>query len=106
MRARVDVITLGVDDLERSLAFYRALGLASPGVIGTEFVGADASPGGAAAMFELEGGLTLAVYGRKDLEQDANARFGAPGSVTVGQRDPHDAQVRAPATDSSVAANA
>jgi len=74
------VITLGVDDLERSLAFYRALGLASPGVIGTEFVGADASPGGAAAMFELEGGLTLAVYGRKDLEQDANARFGAPGS--------------------------
>jgi catechol 2,3-dioxygenase-like lactoylglutathione lyase family enzyme len=80
MERQIHVITLGVADLERALAFYRALGLESPGVIGTEFVGDDATPGGAAAMFELEGGLTLALYGRKDLEKDAHATFGAPGS--------------------------
>jgi uncharacterized protein len=80
MKRRIHVITLGVADLDNALAFYRALGLESPGVIGTEFVGDDATPGGAAAMFELEDGLTLALYGRKDLEKDANATFDAPGS--------------------------
>ena len=73
MRPRIHVLTLGVADLERSLAFYRALGFESEGIIGTEF------PGGTAAMFELDGGLILALYGRKDLEQDANATFDAPG---------------------------
>jgi uncharacterized protein len=61
------VITLAVDDLERALAFYRRLGLESPGVIGTEY------PGGAAAMFELEGGLVLSLYARTDLAKDATA---------------------------------
>jgi len=73
------VITLGVRDLERSLAFYRALGLESPGVIGTEFVADDTTPGGAAAMFELEGGVIMSLYGRDDLAKDANALFDAPG---------------------------
>jgi catechol 2,3-dioxygenase-like lactoylglutathione lyase family enzyme len=80
VRARIDVLTLGVRDLERSLAFYRALGLESPGVIGTEFVGDDATPGGTAAMFVLEDGLTLALYGRDDLAKDANTSFDAPGA--------------------------
>jgi uncharacterized protein len=73
MRPLVHVLTLGVADLERSLAFYRELGFQSEGILGTEF------PGGTAAMFELEGGLILALYGRKDLERDANATFDAPG---------------------------
>lgn len=73
MRPRIHVLTLGVADLERSLAFYRALGLESEGIIGTEF------PGGTAAMFDLDGGLTLALYGRDDLARDANATFDAPG---------------------------
>jgi len=79
MRSRIHVITLGVRDLERSLAFYRALGLESPGVIGTEFVADDTTPGGAAAMFELEGGVIMSLYGRDDLAKDANALFDAPG---------------------------
>jgi catechol-2,3-dioxygenase len=38
MQPRVNVITLGVGNLERSLAFYRdGLGLQSAGIIGTEF---------------------------------------------------------------------
>jgi catechol 2,3-dioxygenase-like lactoylglutathione lyase family enzyme len=97
MQPRIHVITLGVGDLERSLAFYRRLGLESPGVIGTEFRGNDDTPGGAAAMFELHGGLILALYGRTDLEKDANATFDAPGSGEfsighlVGSRDEVDA---------------
>jgi uncharacterized protein len=79
MRPRIHVLTLGVADLERSLAFYRALGLESGGVIGTEFVGDEATPGGAAAMFELQNGLILSLYGRDDLAKDANATFDAPG---------------------------
>ena len=79
MEPRIHVLTLGVADLEQSLAFYRALGFESPGVIGTEFVGDDVTPGGAAAMFELRGGLILALYGRDDLARDANATFDAPG---------------------------
>jgi catechol 2,3-dioxygenase-like lactoylglutathione lyase family enzyme len=73
VQPRIHVLTLGVADLERSLAFYRALGFESPGIIGAEF------PGGTAAMFELEDGLTLALYGRDDLAADANATFDAPG---------------------------
>ena len=79
MQPRIHVITLGVADLERSLAFYRALGLESPGVVGTEFVPDDNAPGGAVALFELKAGLILSLYGRENLERDANATFDAPG---------------------------
>jgi uncharacterized protein len=79
MQPRIHVLTLGVADLERSLAFYRALGLESPGVEGAEFVADETTPGGAAAMFDLRDGLILSLYGREDLEKDANATFDAPG---------------------------
>jgi uncharacterized protein len=81
------VITLGVGNLERSLAFYRdGLGLESPGIIGTEFEGDETTPGGAAAMFELEGGVTLALYPRTELAKDANLEFGEPvtGEFSIG----------------------
>src|SRR5688572_26625295 len=82
MQPRINVITLAVDDLDRSLAFYReGLGLQSPGVIGTEFVGDDATPSGAAVMFELDGGQILALYPRADLAKDAGLRVGSPNSV-------------------------
>jgi catechol 2,3-dioxygenase-like lactoylglutathione lyase family enzyme len=54
MKPRISLITICVDDLERSLAFYRdRLGLATQGVVGTEFEYGDV------AFFELEGGLKL-----------------------------------------------
>ena len=38
MKARIGVLTIGVDDLERALAFYRdGLGLPSQGIVGTAF---------------------------------------------------------------------
>jgi uncharacterized protein len=87
MEPRIYVITLAVSDLERALVFYRALGLQSAGVIGTEFTGDDTNPSGIAAMFELEGGLMLALYPRSELAKDANVPFGPPktGEFSIGQ---------------------
>jgi catechol 2,3-dioxygenase-like lactoylglutathione lyase family enzyme len=80
MQPRVNVITLGVGDLERALAFYRRLGLQSEGIVGTEF------EGGAAAMFNLKSGLILALYGREDLAKDANMHPPTPqgGEFSIG----------------------
>jgi len=71
VRAQIHAITLGVRDLEVSLRFYRALGLESPGIIGTEFRPDAENPGGAVVMFTLGNGVTLALYGRDDLAKDA-----------------------------------
>jgi uncharacterized protein len=87
MRSRIDVITLAVSDLDRSLAFYRdGLGLHSPGVIGTEFPGDETTPAGAAAMFQLEGGLILALYPRTELAKDASIPLGPQraGEFSIG----------------------
>jgi catechol 2,3-dioxygenase-like lactoylglutathione lyase family enzyme len=87
MEPRIDVITLAVSDLERALAFYRALGLESPGVVGTEFPGDDTTPAGSAAMFELDGGLILSLYPRTELAKDAGVELGPPktGEFSIGQ---------------------
>jgi catechol 2,3-dioxygenase-like lactoylglutathione lyase family enzyme len=38
MKPRITVLTIGVDDLERSLKFYRdGLGLKTDGIVGQEF---------------------------------------------------------------------
>jgi catechol 2,3-dioxygenase-like lactoylglutathione lyase family enzyme len=66
MKARITVLTIGVDDLERSLHFYRdGLGLPSEGIIGTQF------EHGAVAFFELQGGLRLAAWARDNLAHDS-----------------------------------
>ena len=86
MQPRIDVITLAVEDLDRAVEFYRALGLESPGVIGTEFAGDDTTPAGAAAMFQLQGGLILALYPRTELAKDADIPLGVPatGGFSIG----------------------
>ncbi len=87
MEPRIDVITLAVADLERALDFYRdGLGLESRGVIATEFVGDDVNPAGAIAIFELRGGLILALYPRTELAKDANVVLGPakPGEFSLG----------------------
>jgi hypothetical protein len=88
MEPRVDVITLAVHDLERSLAFYRdGLGLETPGVTGTEYVGDEADAAGAVVMFRLRGGLVLALYPRSELAKDAGIPAGPPstGEFSIGQ---------------------
>jgi catechol 2,3-dioxygenase-like lactoylglutathione lyase family enzyme len=76
MEARIDVITLAVDDFERALAFYRALGLESEGVVATEYTGDETHPAGAIAMVHLKGGQILSLYPRSDLAKDAGIPTG------------------------------
>jgi catechol 2,3-dioxygenase-like lactoylglutathione lyase family enzyme len=84
----INVITLAVDDLDRALAFYRdGLGLDTPGVVASEFVGDDDNPDGSIVMFKVGGGLTLALYPRSELAKDAHVPFGGPktGEFSIGQ---------------------
>jgi catechol 2,3-dioxygenase-like lactoylglutathione lyase family enzyme len=65
MKPRITIITLSVDDLEKSLAFYRdGLGLPTLGIIGQEFAQ------GAVAFFDLQPGLKLALWPRASIAHD------------------------------------
>ena len=78
MKARISLITLGVDDLERSLRFYRdGLGLQTEGIVGQEF------EHGAVAFFELQGGLKLALWPRRSLAHDADLALGPPSATEL-----------------------
>jgi len=73
MRPRITLLTIGVDDLERSLRFYRdGLGFPSKGIMGTEF------EHGAVAFFDLANGLKLAAWARRDLAHDAGLTTSPP----------------------------
>ena len=70
----VSAITLGVDDLERSLRFYRdGLGLPTTGIVGENF------ENGAVVFFELQRGLKLALFERRKLALDAGLAESASG---------------------------
>lgn len=81
MKPRITLITLGVDDLERAVRFYRdGLGLKTPGVVGTEF------EHGAVAFFDLQAGLKLALWPRKSIAHDTGiaAAKASPADFTLG----------------------
>ena len=76
MKPLITLVTLGVDDLQRAVAFYRdGLGLATEGIVGTQF------EFGAVAFFELQSGLKLALWPRKSIAHDAGLPLG-PASAT------------------------
>ena len=76
MKPRITLLTLAVDDLRRSLAFYRdGLGLSTPGIVGEEFEHR------AVAFFELQSGLGLALWPRSSLAHDTGLAAGARGSL-------------------------
>ena len=80
MKPRITLITLGVDDLERSLRFYRdGLGLKSEGIVGKEF------EHGAVAFFDLQSGLKLALWPRASIAHDTGLSPGraSPADFTV-----------------------
>jgi catechol 2,3-dioxygenase-like lactoylglutathione lyase family enzyme len=75
MTPRVTLISLGVDDLERALRFYRdGLGWKTEGIVGTQF------EHGAVAFFDLQPGLRLALWPRASLAHDS----GIPVSGSSG----------------------
>jgi catechol 2,3-dioxygenase-like lactoylglutathione lyase family enzyme len=76
MKARITLITLGVDDLERALRFYRdGLGLETEGIIGKEF------EHGAVAFFDLQLGLKLALWPRKSISHDSGLPLGSSSAT-------------------------
>jgi catechol 2,3-dioxygenase-like lactoylglutathione lyase family enzyme len=77
MQALITLITLGVDDLEKSLRFYRdGLGFPTEGIVGQQF------EYGAVAFFQLQSGLRLALWPRKSIAHDTG--------LTVAARSPTD----------------
>ncbi len=65
MKPRITVLTIGVDDLEAAVRFYRdGLDLPTEGIIGTEF------EYGAVAFFDLQSGLRLALWPRRSIAHD------------------------------------
>jgi hypothetical protein len=92
MKPRVTVITVGVDDLERSLRFYRdGLGLETEGIIGKEF------EHGAVAFFDLQAGLKLAIWPRTSISHDSGIPLSSPSptELTVGHNVSSKAEVDA-----------
>lgn len=72
MKPQINIITLAVADLEKSIAFYRdGLGLPTKGIVGGQFAGSETEPAGAVCFFELAGGLILALYPRSELAKDS-----------------------------------
>ena len=81
MKPRITLLTLGVDDIERAVGFYRdGLGLATKGIVGTEF------EHGAVAFFELQAGLQLALWSRSSIAHDTGLPQSprSPTELTIG----------------------
>ena len=78
MKPHITLLTLGVADLERAVAFYRdGLGFSSKGIVGKEF------ENGAVAFFNLQSGLKLALWPRKSLSADTGLTVQEPGATEL-----------------------
>ena len=78
MKPRVTVVTLGVDDLQRAVAFYRdGLGLPTKGIIGEEF------EYGAVAFFRLDNRAMLGLWPRASLAHDVGIAVEPRSSTDV-----------------------
>jgi len=76
MNPRITLVTLGVDDLETSLRFYRdGLGFPAEGIVGQEF------EDGAVVFIQLQAGLRLALWARKSISHDAGVAVGPPSAT-------------------------
>jgi hypothetical protein len=82
LQAKIFFITLAVDDLDRSVAFYRdGLGWPTQGIVGQEFHDDVTGADGTIAFFNLDGGLLLGLYERTNLARDSGLPPG-PSSST------------------------
>ena len=88
MKPRITVLTLGVSDLEKSLAFYRdGLGLPTEGIVGQKF------EYGAVAFFKVQHGVMLALWPRASIARDSGLPLQPPSATeftighNVGSRD-------------------
>ncbi|PTU32210.1 VOC family protein [Stenotrophobium rhamnosiphilum] len=78
MKPRITVITLGVNDLEASLKFYRdGLGFETEGIIGQEF------EYGAVVFIQLQPGLRLALWTRKSISHDTGVALSPASAIEM-----------------------
>ncbi len=78
MKPRINVLTLAVDNLEKSFDFYaNGLGWHSEGIVGAEI------ENGAVAFFNLSNGLVLGLWPRQSLLKDANLNEAEKKQSTV-----------------------
>jgi uncharacterized glyoxalase superfamily protein PhnB len=76
MKQRINVLTLGVTDLKKSMKFYQAgLGWKTQGIIGTDL------ENGEVVLFDLANGMKLSLYERKNLAWDSKLKL-QPESAT------------------------
>jgi hypothetical protein len=76
MKQRLNLLTLGVNDLQRSMDFFqKGLGWKTKGIVGTEF------ENGAVVLFDLDNGMILSLYERKNLAWDSQLAL-QPESAT------------------------
>ncbi|HEX6363356.1 MAG TPA: VOC family protein [Albitalea sp.] len=76
MNPNLTVLTLGVADLPRAVAFYRdGLGWPTQGIIG------EGIENGAVAFFRLHSGLLLALWPRASLAADSGVPLDAPSAT-------------------------
>lgn len=67
MKQRINLLTLGVNDLKKAMDFYqKGMGWQTKGIVGTEY------ENGAVVMFELDRGQMLCLYERKNLAWDSH----------------------------------
>ena len=70
MKPCITVMAVGVDDVERSLTFYReGVGLPTRGIIGME------GKHGAVTFVDLQPALKLAVWARNDIAPEAKIPY-------------------------------
>jgi hypothetical protein len=92
MKPRITVITIGVDDLEASMRFYRdGLGFPTAGITGEEY------EHGAVVFMDLQSGLRLALWPRRSIAHDTGLTVGAasPTELTLGHNVSSKAEVDA-----------
>ncbi|WP_022794552.1 VOC family protein [Marinococcus halotolerans] len=92
MKPNVSVITIGVENLQKSVHFYRdGLGFPTEGIVGEEF------ENGAVAFFDLQAGLKLAVWKRESIAHEAGVEAGQPNPAefTLGHNVNSKAEVEA-----------
>jgi len=76
MKQRINMLTLGVNDLKKSMEFYQnGLGWKTKGIIGAEY------ENGAVVLFQLYNGMMLSLYERKNLAWDSNLTLQTDGAT-------------------------
>ena len=76
MKQRINILTLGVNDLKKSMEFFqKGLGWKTNGIVGAEY------ENGAIVLFELNNGQMLSLYERKNLAWDSEVALQAPSAT-------------------------